>query len=381
MEKDGWIYIASNPTYHKKLKIGKTKNHPAVRVYGMSKRTEVLEDFKTEWSIKVPDINFSESLAHHVLKTYRINPKKEFFEVELDLAIEKIEKAICEYFKIENPEIYKESKENDNPNYQMPIEFGKKNFRVVGDIYYFKYRDKDEHFDILKNELQGAILEELYWQRNLIGSIIKEKDGTITAYQAIYESEYKVRIGKRIFKDELEFYTHFFNPNLDNVILNVQIKKAGITSPNEIFYRKLKELLPKYELVAEGYDVEYEYYRTNCILIQEVSNNLWNVIVITHPQKYYFLGGEEISYYAIAENGTEKDYQNLNWGTFFLACHNNDLSKYGFLLNTQKSIFRWLVANISMYVDNPKFLYKNLDKDIKKAVIESIKIRYSNKPS
>ena len=382
MEKEGWIYVASNPNYGKKLKIGKTKNHPSIRVYGMSKRTEIIEDFKTEWSIKVPDIDFAELLAHDVLKSHRVKPKKEFFEVELNFAIDKVKKTLCEYFKIDNPSIYEENidREYKDLTYQIQIDFKRQNFRNENDIYYFKYKDKDEHFDILKNKLRGSVLEEMYNYSDTIISVEKEKDGTISTYQAIYQSDYVVEIKKVSCKDELEFYFYFFNPNLNNyVISNEQIKKAGMMNPNQLFYKKLEFFFPDYQLVAEGYDRDYEYFRTNCVLIKKTSKSSWNVRVITHPQKYYFLGKEVTSHYSVSENGSGNDYQNLNWGTFFLACKENDFSKYGFLVESKNSNFIWLSSHISMYCDDMKYVHNNLDSEIREAVSESIKTRYSSR--
>lgn len=386
MEKEGWIYIMSNPIYGDRLKIGKTKDHPSIRAKGMSKRTEMIEDFKIEWSIEVPDIDFAEKLAHNVLKSYRIKIKREFFEIKLNLAIDKVSKALCEYFKIHNPQIYKDkeiiNKEYQSSNTQVQIDFKGQNFRNENDFYYFKYNDKDEHFDILKNKLKGSVLEEMYHYDDIIISVEKEKDGTISTYQAIYQSDYVVQIKRVNCKDELEFYFHFFNPDYNNyTINNNQIKKAGMINPNQIFYKKLEELLPDYQLVAEGYDRDYDYFRTNCILIKQTSEFSWNVRVITHPQKYYFLGKEEApySFYSVSENGSGNDYPNLNWRTFFSACRENDISKYGFLVKSENSNFTWLVSHISMYADDMKYIHNNLDSEIREAVSKSIKRRYSDK--
>jgi T5orf172 domain len=386
MEKEGWIYIMSNPVYGNKLKVGKTKNHPEIRGYGMSKRTEIIEDFKVEWFIRIPDIDIAELLAHDSLKSHRVKPKKEFFKIELNLAIDKISKTLCEYFNIDEPQIYrnKEVIDQEFQSSNIQIDFKGQNFRNENDFYYFKYNDKDEHFDILKNRLKGSVLEEMYRHNDIIISVEKEKDGTISTYQAIYQSDYVVEVKRANCKDELEFYFHFFNPDFDNyTINNKQIKKAGMINPNKIFYKKLEELLSDYQLVAEGYDRDYDYFRTNCILIKQTSKFSWNVRVITHPQKYYFLVKEDADApyysYCLSENGSGNDYQNLNWRTFFSACRENDISKYGFLIESENSNFIWLVAHISMYADDMKYIHNNLDSEIREAVSKSIKRRYPDK--
>jgi hypothetical protein len=109
----------SNPIYGDRLKIGKTKDYPSTRAKGISKRTEMIEDFKIGWSIEVPDIDFAKKLAHNILKFYRIKIKREFFEMKLNLAIEKVSKAFCRYFKTDNPQIYKyKDKEVIDKDYQ-----------------------------------------------------------------------------------------------------------------------------------------------------------------------------------------------------------------------------------------------------------------------
>jgi hypothetical protein len=83
----GYIYILRNPVMEKDIfKIGLTRNDVDERAKQLSK-TSVADKFYTcqEWNVK--DCVKAERLIHEKLKQYRIDPRREFFLLEYDLAV------------------------------------------------------------------------------------------------------------------------------------------------------------------------------------------------------------------------------------------------------------------------------------------------------
>lgn len=87
-----WVYILSNETMPGLLKIGYTKNHPEERSKQISSGTGVAVPYKVEWAYKCHNGEQLEGEVHQYLKEYRVNPKKEFFAIDLEEAKEIIEK-------------------------------------------------------------------------------------------------------------------------------------------------------------------------------------------------------------------------------------------------------------------------------------------------
>ena len=92
----GYIYIMSDSEHKDKIKIGKTEKHPEIRAEQMSKQTASIGDFKLQWFEEVSDCHFMESYLHFIFKEFHY--KKEFFKIDLDLAIE-IAKVSTLYFE------------------------------------------------------------------------------------------------------------------------------------------------------------------------------------------------------------------------------------------------------------------------------------------
>jgi len=86
-----WVYVLSNETMPNVLKIGYTKNTPEERAKQLSNSTGVAIPFKVEWAYKCHNGEQLEYEVHKKLEEYRINHKREFFEVELDFAKKIIE--------------------------------------------------------------------------------------------------------------------------------------------------------------------------------------------------------------------------------------------------------------------------------------------------
>jgi hypothetical protein len=86
----GFIYILRNPTMENNIfKIGLTRNKVDERAKQLSKTSVPDKFYKCqEWNVK--DCVKAESLIHDKLIKYRVDPRREFFQIKYDIAVEVI---------------------------------------------------------------------------------------------------------------------------------------------------------------------------------------------------------------------------------------------------------------------------------------------------
>jgi hypothetical protein len=87
---DEWVYILSNPLQPGIYKIGYTKNSPEERAKQISAATGVALPYEVAWAFACFNAERLESAAHVVLAEYRVNSQREFFAIDLEMAISAI---------------------------------------------------------------------------------------------------------------------------------------------------------------------------------------------------------------------------------------------------------------------------------------------------
>jgi hypothetical protein len=93
-ENMGYIYIATNPGLKPGLiKIGITNLEPDERMKSLSKSTSSPANFELEYSKKIQKVKLIESRVHSKLSSYRFRLNKEFFEIDINTAIQIIERV------------------------------------------------------------------------------------------------------------------------------------------------------------------------------------------------------------------------------------------------------------------------------------------------
>ena len=98
-QKPGFIYIMSVPSFQNVLKIGKTTRLPGYRAKQLSSSTSVPQPFVLEWHRFVEkDLDVIETRIHHELAEHRINDDREFFQLSVSQAIDKINQIVDEHF-------------------------------------------------------------------------------------------------------------------------------------------------------------------------------------------------------------------------------------------------------------------------------------------
>ena len=87
----GNIYVLSNPAMPNLVKIGKTKNDSRERAIQLSAHPGVPLPFSLEIQWMVSDFHYSESMIHNILRRHRLSKEREFFSINTQECIEKIE--------------------------------------------------------------------------------------------------------------------------------------------------------------------------------------------------------------------------------------------------------------------------------------------------
>jgi hypothetical protein len=84
----GWIYMLGNESMPDLCKIGQTQRTPEERAMELSGGTGVPSLFHVIHSCEVSNVHEAEKEAHKILSAYRINNNREFFKIEIKLAVE-----------------------------------------------------------------------------------------------------------------------------------------------------------------------------------------------------------------------------------------------------------------------------------------------------
>ena len=100
-----WVYVLTNTTMPGLCKIGFTKNKPSERVKQINSATGVAQDFVVEWAYPCFNAHDVEKQIHKYLQDngFRVNNKKEFFNISVDEAKAVVER-IGEPYKMESNE-------------------------------------------------------------------------------------------------------------------------------------------------------------------------------------------------------------------------------------------------------------------------------------
>lgn len=89
--EEGYVYILSSDSLNGLLKIGSTTFGAEKRAKQLSYTTALPTPFIVEYEIYVRHYVEFEKAIHRKLDSYRVNPKREFFAVSIDKAIEVID--------------------------------------------------------------------------------------------------------------------------------------------------------------------------------------------------------------------------------------------------------------------------------------------------
>jgi hypothetical protein len=90
-----YIYVLTNEAFPKYIKIGMTQRHPVDRLSEINGETGVPSPFKLAFYSRCYNSIQIEKQVHKEFDKYRIHNRKEFFEINLDVAV-KLIVNVCE---------------------------------------------------------------------------------------------------------------------------------------------------------------------------------------------------------------------------------------------------------------------------------------------
>jgi hypothetical protein len=99
---DEMVYVLSNPAMPGLYKIGHTKSDAFNRATQISRGTGVPQDFQVEWCLRCFKAERIERETHRYFKAQRVNRRKEFFRVELDVIQTAIMQIAAKYDELPN---------------------------------------------------------------------------------------------------------------------------------------------------------------------------------------------------------------------------------------------------------------------------------------
>ena len=102
-----WVYVLTNTSMPGLCKIGFTKNKPSERVKQINSATGVAVDFVVEWAYPCFNAHDVEKQVHKYLQDngFRVNNKKEFFNISVDEAKSVVQRIGEPYKMTEDEEL------------------------------------------------------------------------------------------------------------------------------------------------------------------------------------------------------------------------------------------------------------------------------------
>ena len=168
--EEGYVYILSNDSLNGLLKIGSTTFGAEKRAKQLSYTTALPTPFTVVYEIYVRHYIEFEKAIHRKLDSYRVNPKREFFAVSIDKAIEVIDH--------EKKKPYYEASDTYSAIEILPKLVEKYGTYIDPDIVSAKIYQEIErvYFEYTKYEYIGGYLKNQYIHRIDLGFIIEDID-------------------------------------------------------------------------------------------------------------------------------------------------------------------------------------------------------------
>ncbi len=171
---EGSVYVLTNPAMPNMVKIGKTTRDVELRLADLYS-TGVPLPFECEYAAKVKDVDKTEKAFHTAFEPSRVNPKREFFNINPEQAI-----AVLSLMAIEDvtPSVQDEAKKIDVEATVSAEKFKKKrrpnqNFFEMGlkegDVLKF---GRNEEFCTILNARQVSYGGESWFLSNLTNKLL-----------------------------------------------------------------------------------------------------------------------------------------------------------------------------------------------------------------
>lgn len=172
-KKHGYVYVMSNPSMPKMVKIGVTQQTVEKRLKALSKPTGVPTPFQIEYECEVDDCYKIETALKAIFGPYRVSENREFFQVSVSQIIAVLQLVECRNTTKEATADETASKRNPRFNFDMMnIPIGAQltfvqNDSIVANVTAnnkVSCNGKEQSLSALTCELLGYIVRPLqYW--------------------------------------------------------------------------------------------------------------------------------------------------------------------------------------------------------------------------
>lgn len=123
MKQPGYIYVLANPSTGGIVKVGKTRQNPIERAKELSSASGVPAPFLVVYHAYFKDCNQAEQFVHARLQNSRVSNNREFFQVDIPVAVDAVVEAKNNFGEYQDESIFIEDS-NQNTNLDS-IAFGK----------------------------------------------------------------------------------------------------------------------------------------------------------------------------------------------------------------------------------------------------------------
>jgi len=182
----GFIYIMSNPSHPGLLKIGQTGKDPEERRKELGS-TGVVQDFVLEYRALSEDYESLEREIHRALANVRTNPKKEFFNISVPEAVNKIREISGN--RIESDKVFYVSPEE----LQRIKDEKQRKIQEDSDARLIKHKE-EQRIKELENEQRANVLKFENKAKELAEKSIKRKNEELKVAKDIRVAENMARI-------------------------------------------------------------------------------------------------------------------------------------------------------------------------------------------
>jgi DNA-binding MarR family transcriptional regulator len=125
MTQSGYIYVLVNPSTSGILKIGKTRQNPIERAKDLSSASGVPMPFMVVYHAYFNDCSQAEQFVHARLENSRVSNNREFFQVEIPVAVDAVIEAKNYFGECEEGSDFIESKGSNQNTDLDAITFGR----------------------------------------------------------------------------------------------------------------------------------------------------------------------------------------------------------------------------------------------------------------
>tara|TARA_B100001093_G_scaffold371363_1_gene356347 strand:+ start:148 stop:756 length:609 start_codon:yes stop_codon:yes gene_type:complete len=171
---EGTVYVLTNPAMPNIVKIGKTTRNVELRLADLYS-TGVPLPFECEYAAKVKDVDKTEKAFHTAFEPSRVNPRREFFNINPEQAI-----AVLELMAMEDvtPNVQKEAKKIDIEANISSEKFKKKRRPTLnylemglkeGDVLKF---GRNDEICTVSNGRQVSYKNEVWYLSNLTNKLL-----------------------------------------------------------------------------------------------------------------------------------------------------------------------------------------------------------------